>query len=283
MLHPALTAALVCMLIVSPDTWGSSNARIVATGGASMIEGSAGGGIVPWAVLTGYADEAQFGGALGLSHVNAKDFSLNAVSVSMNWNNRVEFTAANQRLDIDSVASGEELEQNVFGVKLRLAGDLIYGRSPQIALGLQYKKNTTFTVPRSVKAVDDSDVDVYLAASKLWLKGPFSRSVFVNGTLRATRANQLGLLGFGGDRNNSHQTMLELSAGLFFNRHWVLGAEYRQKPDNLRFAEEQDWQDVFIGWFPNKRVSVVLAWAGLGSIAGFDNQDSLYISLQVSQ
>ncbi len=59
--------------------------------------------------------------------------------------------------------------------------------------------------------------------------------------------------------------------------------EYRQKPDNLSFAREDDWYDVFVGWFPTKRVSLVAAWSDLCSIAGLDDQKGLYLSLQVSQ
>ncbi len=277
------TPFLVCALLSISDVYASSNARLITTGGGTMIEGSAGGGIVPWAVLSGYADEGQYGGVLGLSRVELKDFSMDAAAVAVNWNNRIELSFAGQRFDIDSMASGEDLKQNVLGVKFRLTGDLIYPSLPQIALGIQYKKNTTFTIPNAAGAVDDSGIDVYLAATKLWLNGPFNRSVFVNGTLRATRANQLGLLGFGGDKNRTHELMLELSAGLFFNRHWMLGAEYRQKPDNLSAFEEESWQDVFVGWFPNKRVSVVLAWVNLGTIAEFDSQDGYYLSVQISQ
>lgn len=279
----AFWASLICALTSSADVLASSNARIVTTGGASTIEGSAGGGIVPWAVLTGYADEDEYGGALGLSHVRTKDFSLNAAAASFNWKNRLELSVAKQSFDIDSVATGEHLEQTVLGLKIRLSGDLIYGRLPQFAFGLQYKRNTEFDIPSAAGAIDDSDVDFYLAASKLWLNGPFNRSIIVNGSLRATRANQMGLMGFGGDSNSDRELMLELSTGLFFNRHWVVGAEYRQKPDNLSSARENDWQDVFVGWFPNKRMSVVLAWAGLGSISGLDNQDSYYLSMQISQ
>ena len=36
--------------------------RLLATGGATSLEGQAGGGIVPWAVLAGYAEEGEWGG-----------------------------------------------------------------------------------------------------------------------------------------------------------------------------------------------------------------------------
>lgn len=259
------------------------NGRILATGGAMAAEGAAGGGVVPWAMLAGYADENEWGGTAWLSGVEPKDFSLNAYGAAATWSNRVELSISKQSFDIDAVIPGESLEQSIVGVKTRLYGDLIYTRAPQISLGLMYKQNDTFDVPAAVGARDDSGVDVYLAASKLWLDGLFHRSVFLNGTLRATRANQMGLMGFGGDLNDNHELVAEVSAGLFINRSWVVGAEYRQKPDNLSFAREDDWQTAFVGWFPNKRVAVVAAWAGLGSIAGFDNQDSVYLSLQLSQ
>lgn len=246
-------------------------------------EGSAGGGVVPWAVLAGYGDELEWGGTAWLSNVSPKDFSLNAYGAAIGWNNRLEFSASKQFFDIGVIAPGESLEQTIVGVKARLYGDLIYTRAPQLSFGVLYKQNDTFDMPQAVGAKDDSGVDFYLAASKLWLDGFFHRSVFLNTTLRATRANQTGLLGFGGDLEDSHQFVGEVSAGLFINRNWIIGAEYRQKPDQLSFASEDDWKDVFVGWFPNKRVAVIAAWASLGSIGGFDNQDSLYISIQLSQ
>jgi hypothetical protein len=39
--------------------------------------------------------------------------------------------------------------------------------------------------------------------------------------------------------------LAEAGAGVFINRQWLLGAEYRQKPDNLSFAREDDWWDLF--------------------------------------
>lgn len=278
-----LISWLACALLGVSDANANNNSRIIATGGGTSVEGSAGSGIVPWAVLSGYADEDELGGALGLGHTASKDFSMNVAAVAVNWRNRVELSFARQRFDIDNVAAGEHLQQNILGLKFRLAGDLIYPPLPQISLGIQYKTNIDFTIPSTLGANDDSGVDIYLAATKLWLNGPFNRSVFVNGTVRATRANQLGLLGFGGDKNSDHELVLELSAGLFFNRHWVVGADFRQKPNNLSVFEEDSWHDVFIGWFPNKRVTLMLAWVDLGSISGLDNQDGFHFSVQISQ
>lgn len=281
--HWLVLACLILTLGVSTHTQANTNSRLIGTGGATTTEGTAGGGLVPWALLAGYGDQDEWGGTAWLTSQTTQDFGLNAFGTAFSWDNRFEFSVSKQIFNIDTISSGQTLEQNIFGIKTRLYGDLIYTRAPQISLGMFYKQNDTFDIPAANGAMDDTGVEVYVAASKLWLDGIFHRSVFFNGTLRATRANQTGLMGFGGDLNNKHDVLAELSAGVFINRHWVIGAEYRQKPDNLSFAREDDWQDFFVGWFPNKRVAVVAAWAGLGSIAGLDNQDSFYLSLQLSQ
>ena len=87
------------------------------------------------------------------------------------------------------------------------------------------------------------------------------------------------MLGFGDER----QLQLEASAGIFLNRQWVLGVEYRQKPDNLAAVVEDDWSDVFLGWFPGKRFAAVFAWTDLGSIAGLPGQGGWYLSLQLNR
>ncbi|MGQ7846072.1 DUF3034 family protein [Granulosicoccus sp. 3-233] len=282
---PIIRTLLSCLILTAfaHSAQAEPGGRLIATGGAMSVEGTAGGGIVPWALLAGYGEDQQFGGTAWYTQLEPDDFSLQAYGAALTLHNRVELSIGKQRFDIDQVVAGEELEQTIIGAKWRLSGDLIYSRMPQLSLGLQYKKNDAFAVPELVGARDDNGLDVYLAASKLWLDGPFHRSLFLNATLRATKANQAGLLGFGGDQRNRRELVGELSAGLFLTREWVVGMEYRQKPDNLGFAKEDDWYDVFVGWFPSKRVSLVAAWSDLGSIAGFEDQTGLYVSLQVSQ
>ncbi|MBP8237471.1 MAG: DUF3034 family protein, partial [Pseudomonas sp.] len=94
--------------------------------------------------------------------------------------------------------------------------------------------------------------------------------------------NELGLLGFGGDRRDRHSVLKEGSVAVLFNPRWALGVEYREKPDNLNFAGESDWADLFLGYFPNKHLAVVLAYARLGEIATLEHQDGVYLSVQGS-
>jgi len=258
----------------------SPGSRLLATGGASTIEGSGGGGIVPWATLSSYADEGEWGATVQMTEVQVDDFSLSVQGASFNWNNRVEVSYARQQFDLETI--GGELEQSIWGVKARLSGDLVYGVMPQVSAGIQHKSNQTFALPQAVGATDDSSMDYYVSAAKAWLAGPFSRTWVANVTLRNTEANQLGLLGFGGDKEDSREWVGEASVAVFLDRYWAVGVEYRQKPDLLSFAKEDDWKDIFVAYFPSKHVSVVGAYADLGSIAGLASQTGWYLSVQAS-
>ena len=61
-----------------------------------------------------------------------------------------------------------------------------------------------------------------------------------------------------------------------------MGPEYRQKPDNLSAFREQDFYDVFVAFLPAKRASITAAYVQLGQIADKQDQEALYLSLQLS-
>lgn len=289
--HPSprnhrLVATFIVALAL-PASAIANDGRLLATGGATQFEGSAGGGLVPWAVLSGYGTDAQNGGTAFLTRVDTGDYSLDATGVAYTFRNRVELSYARQRFGLGELQRLLALptgrfDADVIGAKVRLGGDLVYTAMPQISLGVQHKRQLDFAIPSAVGARDDSGTDVYVAASKLFLTGAFDRHLLVNATLRSTRANQAGLLGFGGDRKAGRSLVLESSVAVLLDPRWAVGVEYRQKPDNLGFAREDDWKDAFVAWFPNKHVAVVAAYADLGSIATLDKQRGAYLSLQAS-
>ncbi|MES2627136.1 MAG: DUF3034 family protein [Pseudomonadota bacterium] len=260
-----------------------ADSRILATGGASTIEGAAGGGIVPWAVLAGYGSGDEWGTAAFSTQLRIEDYSLDTVGAAVSYNNRIELSYARQNFDLGTLGDalgmpGHRFRQDVFGMKYRLAGDLIFNRMPQITLGLQHKKHLDFAVPTAVGALRDSDNEIYLSAAKLWLAGLFDRNVFLNVTGRYSRANQAGLLGFGGDLNDDKELLLEASTGLFLTRKLALGVEYREHAENLGFSAQDDWHDVFVGYFVNKHLSLVGAFADLGTVATLPDQKGWYMS-----
>lgn len=281
-LRTLLLAACCVPMIASADA-----GRLLATGGATGIEGAAGGGITPWAVLAGYCERGEWGGDVFATRVETGDYRLDVAGVAFAFDNRLELSFARQRFDLGNLARDlslpeNSLSQDIFGIKLRLFGDLLYDRLPQVSLGAQHKRQKDFLIPSLIGAQRDEDTEAYLTASRLILGGAFGYNLLLNGGVRYSRANELGLLGFGGDRRDSRSLLKEGSAAVLFNPNWVLGVEYREKPDNLSFAGESDWADLFLGYFPNKRFAVVLAYARLGEIATLDNQDGAYLSVQGS-
>ena len=281
-LRTLLLAACCVPMLASADA-----GRLLATGGATGIEGAAGGGITPWAVLAGYGERGEWGGDVFATRVETGDYRLDVAGVAFAVDNRLELSFARQRFDLGNLARDlslpeNSLSQDIFGIKLRLFGDLLYDRLPQVSLGAQHKRQKDFLIPSLIGAQRDEDTEAYLTASRLILGGAFGYNLLLNGGLRYSRANELGLLGFGGDRRDSRSLLKEGSAAVLFNPNWVLGVEYREKPDNLSFAGESDWADLFLGYFPNKRFAVVLAYARLGEIATLGHQDGAYLSVQGS-
>jgi hypothetical protein len=284
---PLVLSILGCCIGPFAASAQAEQGRLIATGGASSIEGGAGGGIIPWAVLAGYDEKGEWGANAFATHVHLPDYTLDVAGMAVSYGNRVEFSYAHQRFDLGSLVNKlslpeDNLTQDIFGVKVRLFGDLIYDHLPQVSLGLEYKHQNDFLIPSLIGAKRDADVEGYLTASRLFMGAAFGYNVVVNGGLRYSRANETGLLGFGGDRRDTRSVLKEGSVALLFNPRWAVGMEYREKPDNLSFAGESDWADMFVGYFPNKHVSFVLAYARLGEIATLDSQNGTYLSVQGS-
>lgn len=281
----SLACAVATLLAALPAAAGQG--RLLATGGATQIEGAAGGGIVPWAVLSGYGTDTQHGGAAFYTRVDTGDYALDAYGASYTFANRVELSFARQSFDLGELQRQlalpwNALEQDIYGMKVRLAGDLVYNHLPQVSVGVQHKRLRDGALPLAVGARDDHGTDAYVSVSKLFLDAAGGYQLLLNATLRSTNANQAGLLGFGGDQRADRQWVWEGSAAVLLDPRLAVGVEYRQKPDNLGFAREDDWRDVFVAWFPNKHVAVVGAWADLGSVATLDDQRGAYVSVQWS-
>ena len=279
----------------SPD-----QGKLLLTGGVSQIEGAGGGGLVPWATISGYGTRDSFGANAHLTYVNTSDFRLYSYGVAVGVFDRVELSLDRQDLTITADGTGLPLKdvklgQDIFGVKVKLVGDIVYDQDsalPQIAVGAQFKRSRDIhggvfgsggkpsDLMLGVK--DNSGTDLYVAVSKLFL----AQSLFLNGTLRATKANELGLLGFGGDKKHSYRPEFEGSVAYLLTRQLAIGGEYRTKPRNLTLDDETGAWDLFVAWAPTKNVSVVGAYANLGKIldgpAGYSKtQQGPYVSVQV--
>ena len=271
--NTALTLLLMTMTNVA-----LAGDKLIGTAAVNQIEGSAGGGLIPWAVLSGYATDDQWGTSVFTSRSTVDDYSLQTIGLAINYHDRIELSYSRMTFGID--AGAPDIRMNVVGAKYRLFGDIVYSDLPQVSVGIQHKSLVDFGIPASVGAKDDSGTDVYITASKVWLDGPFHRTVLLDLNARLSKGNQIGLLGFGGDEDNDYDLTFEGAAGLFLNRHWLAGFEYRQKSDHLSAVKEDDWFDLFVTYLPNKSLSITAAYLNLGDIAGAPDQTGFYISLQ---
>ncbi|MEP7156078.1 MAG: DUF3034 family protein [Betaproteobacteria bacterium] len=259
--------------------------HLIATGGVSEIEGSAGGGIVPWAVIAGYGTRDQLSITAYHTNLAIDDFHLKSSGVAVGIHDRVELSLSRQLFGLGSTVPGQSIRQDVVGIKLKLAGDLVVDQDsfmPQFSAGIQYKKNRDMAIPTALGARKDSGVDFYVSATKLYLAGLAGRNVLANLTVRATKANQLGILGFGGDKHDGYQLQAEASLAVLLRDNLAVGAEYRYKPDNLNVFREDNFYDLFVAWFPTKNVSLTLAHAVLGQVADKRDQKGTYFSVQLA-
>jgi hypothetical protein len=261
--------------------------KLLLTEGVTSIEGAAGGGLATWATIAGRETDAGVGGSLHITHVPLKDFTLTSFGGAIGFYDRVELSFAHQSFDTREAGAALGLGksftfgQSIFGAKVRLFGDAVYDQDralPQVSVGVQHKIAKRAPVIAAVGGKARSGTDFYIAATKVLL----AQSTVVNVTLRATKANQTGLLGFGGDGRNAYTAQVEASAGVLLARNILVGAEFRSKPSNLRFAREDDACDAFVAWSPVRHLTVTAAYADLGSIATIKGQRGAFLSLQSS-
>jgi hypothetical protein len=267
------------------DTSWFDGGKLLATGGVSQVEGAGGGGLGAWALITGYGTRDGLGANAHYTSVLLPDYRLDTYGAALGLFDQLELSYARQAFDTEGVGAalglgeGYTFYQDIYGAKLKLIGDAVYDQDswlPQIAIGLQHKENDRGSVIAFVGGQGHVGTDFYLAASKLFL----AQSVLVNTTLRETKANQFGILGFGGDKHNAYSAQFEGSAAYLLSRNFAVGAEFRTKPSNLSIAKEGDAYDLFAAWFPTKNLSATVAYADLGNIVIRDHQDGVYLSMQ---
>lgn len=295
----ALTAATLLGLATGAAADNPRRGKLLLTGGVSSIDGAAGGGLTPWAVTGSLATQGEFGGTAFATRLRTGDYGFTAQGAALAWNDRVELSFARQRLDTGRNLAplglaGLVLQQDITGLKLRLAGDAVLDADswmPQLAVGLLHKRADAGALAPTLHdalGARRADTELYLSATKLFL----APRVLANLTLRATRANQGGLLGHGGARSSPRRLQPELSLAFLASRHLAVGLEARAKPDHLADSvlgagalAEDDWFDAFVAWAPNKTLSITAAWVDLGRIAPAlqpRRQSGAYLSAQLA-
>lgn len=306
---------LLPLLFLSPLVNADSGSRLIASGGITGFEGTAGGGITPWAFIGGYTSKEEISYSANVQYLSLNDYSLTTAGASISLFDRVEISVQRQRLDISAGltsnvfalltegavtnANSATIEQDIVGAKVKLFGDGVFTQNswgPQVAIGAQYKKNRDFDsslslpdgtvplpeigVPLLLGAKDDSGTDVYVSATKLWLGTPSGYNLLTNLTARYTKANVFGLLGFGTEENDNAKLEWEGSLALLISPTTAIGTEFRTQTNRLGgLAEEDTVVDAFIAYFPNKSISITAAYVDLGNLPLQESSSGFYLSV----
>lgn len=284
-------------LAVAAGTVTGRDGKLLLTGGVSSIDGAAGGGLTPWAVTGSYASAGQIGASAYLTRLNTRDHGYTGYGAAFSLGEQLELSVGHQDFDTGATGTalglpGLHLKLDIVGVKLHVAGDAVLDSDrwmPQIALGVVHKRLDAGGLKPTLEALDAdrADTELYVSATKLLL----APGLLLNGTVRATRANQNGLLGFGGSGHRSYQWLPEVSVAWLLRKDLALGMEYRVNPDNLNPSllgdglRADDWMDAFVAYAPNKNLSFTLAWVDLGAIVPAvapRRQRGLYLSAQIT-
>ena len=233
-----------------------NDGKVLATGGVSMTDGAGGGGITPWATITGYDTRDGINGDLHLTYVNLPNYALNSLGGAVGLWDRVELSYSNDTLTTGSTFNtvglagsltgglpignatpgvdpwNTTIKMDVFGAKVRVFGEAIYDSDnliPQIAVGGFYKKNRNEVLLKTLQATKSKDWEAYVAATKIF----FPINTLFNLTLRYTAANQTGLVGFGGPNGDKKEVRPEASVAYLLNDRTAIGAEYQKHGHNL--------------------------------------------------
>jgi hypothetical protein len=262
--------------------------KLLLTNGVTSVEGSSGGGLASWAVIAGNETDGGIGLSAHATLVVLPDYRLDTQGLAVGIGDRVELSYARQNFNTREVGAalglGRDfvLNQDIFGAKVRLFGDLVYGPAPailpQVSVGIQHKRSRDPAVVKAVGAGSAAGTDFTVSATKLFL----DKSILANATLRLTSANQLGLLGFGTAGRTARTAQFEGSIAWLLSHRLVVGGEYRTKPDRLAIAREDNAADMFVAYALNRHVTVTAAYVDLGSIATFDGQRGAFLSLQAA-
>lgn len=302
---PFKISFLALAALLTLGTAQAETGKLLLTGGVSTIDGAAGGGLTPWAVIAGPGSAGEIGATVHVTRVKTTDYGLTAYGAAIGIQDKYELSIARQ--DFNTGITGQllglpglHLRQTIIGGKIKIAGDAVLDSDslmPQIAVGIEFKSLDDSGLDPTLSALGakKKGTDVYISATKLFL----AQGILVNTTLRATKANQNGLLGFGatlGGANNNYRLQPEISVAKLLAKNIAVGVEYRRMPNNLQVAgnaaglgdglRAQDWKDVFIAWAPSKNLSLTLAYVDLGTIVPATTakrrQTGTYLSVQAA-
>ena len=76
-------AMLACGAPALAEGWLGDQGKLLLTAGFSTVEGAGGGGITPWALITGYGSSDSWGANSHVTGIGLRDFDFSAAGVGI--------------------------------------------------------------------------------------------------------------------------------------------------------------------------------------------------------
>lgn len=250
-----------------------NDGKVLATPGVSMTDGAGGGGITPWAVITGYETRDGINANVHYTYVSLPNYSLNSLGAAVGFYDRVELSYAYDILPTGSTFDTIGLASNAVGGLLDsptlgpVLNSLGLTKGNQLAGGVDPWNSTIKMQVVGAKvrligeAIYDSDnlipqvsvggfykwnenkvllETLQAGKAKDWeayvsaTKIFFPLSTLVNVTARYTDANETGLTGFGGPDGSHRKVRIEASLAYLLKKDTAIGVEFQQHGHNLQ-------------------------------------------------
>ena len=236
--------------------------------------------------------------SVGFAFAGIGDHDFESVAATITLAKRVEVSFAHERFGLGGWpkdvfrATGLDIGPHTVRMNTASVRALLIeenGWVPAVTVGAHYKHN--LDIKRIDKDLMGTCTSLGMDDHRGWegtliISKTFTdilpRPFIVSAGIRNTGAAQTGLLGF-----NSHRdTVVEANAVLFVTDSLLLGAEYRQKPNNLdRLAglvgHEDDWWTLCAAYIVNDRVTISGGYGNFGNILNADEENVWAIKMKV--
>ncbi len=186
--------------------------------------------------------------------------------------------------------SDDAVDMHVINARLMVLSEGAFDQTwmPAVTLGAHYKNNVTVSdidgelggALTGIGIDDDEGIDFTIHVTKMITATP--RPVILTAALRATEGAHTGLLGFTDDM----KVVFEGSVAVLATSRLILGAEYRQKPNEYEpipglIAREDDWWTVEAGYIINSHMTAAVGYGHFGNILNHKANDSFGVALKV--
>src|SRR5262245_58805486 len=82
----------VCVLLLCGFETAVAGSRLLASNGVTQVEGAAGGGLSPWALIAGLDAAGEFGGSAYCTHIDPQEFTLLSCGLALGFSDRIELS-----------------------------------------------------------------------------------------------------------------------------------------------------------------------------------------------